>query len=373
MRVLHLIPSFLGGGAERQLSYVAPALARQGVETHVAFHRSGPNLVALRDSGVLVHRLNASSNYDPQLPLGVLRLVRHYRPDIIQSWLTQMDLIAAAVRMATPVCWILSERSSAKGYPPTLKNRLRARAALTADAIIANSHAGAEHWNTLGYSGPTAVVRNAIKVSRYELQTGPITTSLPEPYVLFAGRLAPEKNLEALIDAFAIVARRNPTTLILAGEGPLDIDVHRRINERGLTDRVILLGYVNDLPRLMRSSAAFVSLSHFEGHPNTVLEACALGVPLVVSDIQAHREFLTEDTARLVSTTDPSAAALAILSVLEQRPEAAARAAAAKAVITGLTVEAAALGHIDVYESLLRAPRRRAFSPRPIVGRSPHA
>jgi glycosyltransferase involved in cell wall biosynthesis len=98
-----------------------------------------------------------------------------------------------------------------------------------------------------------------------------------------------------------------------------------------------------------------------------VLEACALGVPLVVSDIPEHREFLTEASARLVPTSDPSVAAEAILSVLEQRPEVAARAAAAKAVVTELTVEASALGYIEVYKRLLHAPGRRGASIRPTV------
>jgi glycosyltransferase involved in cell wall biosynthesis len=311
--------------------------------------------------------MNVRSNYDPQLPLGILRLVRRLRPDIIQSWLTQMDLIAAAIRMATPSRWILSERASARAYPQTWKNRLRARAALSADAIIANSRTGVEYWESIGYSGPTAVVPNAIQVPRHELETAPAAMSIPGPYILFAGRLAPQKNLELLIDAFAIVARRNPTRLVVAGEGPLDADVRQRISDRGLTDRVMLLGYVNDLPRLIRRSMAFISLSHFEGHPNTVLEACALGVPLVVSDIPEHREFLNATSALLVPTSAPDTAAEAILSVLERRPEAVARAAAAMAVVTGLTVEAAALGYIEVYENLLRATRRRGAFIRPTV------
>jgi glycosyltransferase involved in cell wall biosynthesis len=278
-----------------------------------------------------------------------------------------MDLIAAAVQLVTPALWILSERNSADAYPPTWKNWLRARAALSADAIIANSRKGVEYWESLGYSGHTAVVRNAIQMSRYETEPGLKDPSLPDSYVLFAGRLASQKNLEAVIDAFAIVAHRNPTTLILAGEGPLDTDVRQRISDRGIADRVMLLGYVNDLPRLMRTASVFVSLSHYEGNPNTVLEACALGVPLVVSDIPEHREFLTEASARLVPTSDPSVAAEAILSVLEQRPEVAARAAAAKAVVTELTVEASALGYIEVYKRLLHAPGRRGASIRPTV------
>ena len=91
IRILHLIHSLSGGGAERQFSYLAPELARMGHNVHVAYSNEGPEKPEL--PGVVLHRLKSLSNYDPYLLWQLIRLIRHIKPDIIQTWIPQMDIL----------------------------------------------------------------------------------------------------------------------------------------------------------------------------------------------------------------------------------------------------------------------------------------
>ena len=65
MRILHLIPSFAGGGAERQLAYTAGALSDLAVDTHVGYVHGGPNLTFLEKKPVTMHQISAVGNHDP--------------------------------------------------------------------------------------------------------------------------------------------------------------------------------------------------------------------------------------------------------------------------------------------------------------------
>src|SRR5437016_1713687 len=103
MMVLHLISTLGTGGAERQLAYLASAQAARGYDVHVACLRGGPNAGRLERSGANLHLLSSSTesakggfraaHYDPRVVWRILRLILSLRPDIVQTWLEQMDVI----------------------------------------------------------------------------------------------------------------------------------------------------------------------------------------------------------------------------------------------------------------------------------------
>jgi hypothetical protein len=89
MRLLHFIPSLVQGGAQRQISYLTPELARMGHEVHLACMNLGANLPRLNESGVFMHRLLHGNKYDPFILMDLVRLIRHIKPDLMQTWLVQ--------------------------------------------------------------------------------------------------------------------------------------------------------------------------------------------------------------------------------------------------------------------------------------------
>ena len=119
MRILHLLPNLSGGGAERQFSYLAPELARMGHDVHLAYSKEGPDKPEL--PGVVLHQLKLRSNYDPYLLLQLVRLIRRIKPDIIHTWILQMDILGGIAARLNRIPWIFREPNSALAYSMTWK------------------------------------------------------------------------------------------------------------------------------------------------------------------------------------------------------------------------------------------------------------
>jgi glycosyltransferase involved in cell wall biosynthesis len=358
MRILHCIPTMGAGGAERQLAYLCAELPALGWEVHVALVAGGPNLARLRESGATVHTLRARSNYDPALPWRLWRLVRRVRPDLVQAWLSQMEILAGLVATASRIPWVLTERSSALAYPDSVRSWVRPFLARRAGAVVANSAGGVRYWEPrLRPPMALTVIPNAVPLPEIDATpaAGPDHTGLDpaREVVLYVGRFSPEKNLDALIASLPLVLRRPRTVAVLCGDGPTRAAVQTSVIGLGLADRVRLVGFVPDPWVWMKRASVLVSPSLFEGHPNAVLEAAACGCPLVVSDIPAHREFLDPDSAVLVDTRDPTALADAILGVLADPEVAARRAKSARARVESWSPAEIARRYDRIYRQTL--------------------
>src|SRR5436190_16981302 len=116
LRILHIIPTLEGGGAERQLSMLAAEQARRGHDVHVAVRRTGVHAQTTRNSGVRVHELGNLRSFDPRLFLALKCVIATVRPDIVQTWLPQMDVLGGAAIFSSRIPWIISERTSGGYY-----------------------------------------------------------------------------------------------------------------------------------------------------------------------------------------------------------------------------------------------------------------
>jgi glycosyltransferase involved in cell wall biosynthesis len=165
------------------------------------------------------------------------------------------------------------------------------------DATVVVSRDLAEHyrsaygrettWIPNGVDAPTRREPNAI-ADRWGLTTG--------SYLLFLGRLVPEKAPDLLIRAF----RRLPgdLRLVIAGGSSFTDEFVAGLEREAAGDpRVVLAGYVfgEELDELYTNAAAFVLPSFLEGLPLTLLEAASYGTPIVASDIPPHLEVVGAD------------------------------------------------------------------------------
>lgn len=363
MKILHCIPTLGTGGAERQLSYLSPELARRGHEVHVAYLNGGINLRRLGAGNVFLHLTMASSNYDPRILLSLFRLVRKIRPDLIQTWILQMDLLGGLVAKKYKIPWIIREPTSKEGWPRITKNNFRRWLGLKADAIIANSLNGEEYWQSCGFRGPRFVIPNALPLDEIE-QITPYNPEVGEEnlhkIILFAGRLEDRpKNVQKLVRALLLLPQESPFRAYLCGDGPERSSLAALVREHGLEKQILLPGVIANVWALMKRANVFVSVSHFEGRPNAVIEAMACGCPLVVSDIPAHREFLNERSSLLVNPLDVRAIARGIREVLEAPEEARARARIAKEKVADWTVPAIARQYEEAYREVVRQHNKR--------------
>jgi glycosyltransferase involved in cell wall biosynthesis len=138
------------------------------------------------------------------------------------------------------------------------------------------------------------------------------------PLLGMVGRLAPEKAHAAMIEALArLDAPGLPPHLLIAGDGPLRAATEAAAREHGVADRVHLLGARTDLPDVYRALSVLVQPSLTEGLPLVVLEAGALGVPIVASRVGAIPAVLEEGEAGvLVLAGDVRALAAAVGGLL---------------------------------------------------------
>ena len=360
MRILHLLPNLSGGGAERQFSYLAPELARMGHDVHVAYSKDGIHKPEL--PGVVRHRLKARSNYDPYVLWQLVRLIRHIKPDIIHTWILQMDVLGGMAAGLYRIPWIFREPSSALAYPLTWKNRLRVRIGSGAGAIVSNSSGGDEYWKTQLLHSRRHVISNGLPLNEINRTVAALPTGLTKleaPIVLYVGRLTSDasatKNLKTFLEALACVRQKQEVLGILCGEGPQRSELELLRDELGLDTDVHFTGHLPaaSIWALMKKASVFVSLSAYEGCPNTVMEAVACGCPLVLSDIPAHRKILAESCAFFVDPSNILQVADTIVQALCNADASIGRALIAKQKTQEWSIAEMARNYERVYKELI--------------------
>ena len=106
--------------------------------------------------------------------------------------------------------------------------------------------------------------------------------------IVGAGRLTAQKNFPLLINAFHAISNKYPDyTLEIYGDGELKTQLCELVNDLGLNEKVKFLGFVSNIKEYLQSASLFVLSSNFEGMPNGLMDAMALGVPVISTDCPA--------------------------------------------------------------------------------------
>jgi glycosyltransferase involved in cell wall biosynthesis len=167
--------------------------------------------------------------------------------------------------------------------------------------------------------------------------------------VLCVARHDRQKGLDTAIEAAAVLReRRTPVRLFIAGRaGKQTSELERLVDPRGLGKDVVLLGDRDDVPDLLAAADVFLFPSRWEGMGGSIIEAMALEVPMVLSDLAVTRE-VAGDTGEYAQPGDPVAFADALERV--QRVETAERVIRARRRFEQLfTVEVSAQGIFQLY------------------------
>lgn len=365
MIVLHLIPDMVKGGAERQLVYLATHCAQTGREVHVAYLAGTPVPDGIVEAGVHLHPILHTSNYDPMLLPRLVRLVRRLKPDIVHTWLLQMDILGGLAALLTNTPWLLREPVSGSHWAGGAKTRLRRWMGGRADAIVSNSAGGDAYWADVDPAVQRFIIGNVVPFAQILASPKVPAKSFgfPDgrPIIMSAGRLDEQKNFEIVIRGLAKVIGRIGAGVVIFGEGALRGHLETVIRDCGMEGRILLPGSVPSIWGALKSARMFASLSRYEGHPNVVLEAMACGCPLVVSDIPSHREFLDDTTAIFVERyEDPDTLAEAVLQTFADPEAASARSRAAQARLDhGYSVATISAKYEAAYEAVVARRKRR--------------
>lgn len=377
LRVLYVINGLGEGGAERSLSEMLPELVRRGVEPTVVclYRRQEGVQQQVLDGGFVVRFLPSPKLRERVRALNAI--VEERRPALIHTTIFEADLAGrlAGRRSGVPVLTTLVSTTYApiRRADPNVKP-WKLRALQLVDGWTARHWATHLHANSetvkeaavrdLGVAPERVTV---IRRSRDTMRLGQpsaerrllvrerLGVASDATLVLNVGRQKYAKGQRTLLEAAALLAPRYGDLLVLvAGRAGNLTSRLMALHERlGLGDRVRFLGHRDDVPDLLAASDVFAFPSLYEGSPGAVMEAMALDVPVVASDIPSVREVTADDSALLVPPDDATALAEAIGTVIEDPKTAWLRATRARTrFLQRFTVDQVADETMTLYERL---------------------
>lgn len=225
----------------------------------------------------------------------IKKLVDEIQPDLIHTQGIRADSLLASMKLNIP--WIMTSRNfPADDYPAkfgTVKAALMVWQHLSAmkkcQYLVTCSKTIQKKLKQVGVEG--TAIQNGVRQLHGDASAVDLYSDLARPIYISVGSLIPRKNMELLIKAFDKLPATERGSLVILGGGP-SLAVLRRISSKD----VHLVGNVANVPDYLAGADYFVSSSLSEGLPNTVLEALALGLPCILSDIESHQEIADEST-----------------------------------------------------------------------------
>jgi sugar transferase (PEP-CTERM/EpsH1 system associated) len=323
MLVVHVVHSLAIGGLENGILNLVNAPRRDQCHAVICMTGGGANRGRV-SLDVPVVELGKSEGHDVRTFSRLVRLLRRLRPDIVHSrnWAT-FDAVVAARLARVPVV-VHGEHGREFSDPEgrnLRRNRLRRFLAPLVNRFVAVSE-DLRRWLVQDVGIPASkVVRihNGVDTGCYVPgDPGPARDALDlpssRPVVGTVGRLNPVKDQAGLVRAFARVRSEYPDALlVIAGEGPCRDELRGLVVSLRIAPHVRFLGERHDVPTILRAFDVFVLPSIAEGISNTILEAMAVGLPVVATRVGGNSELVEEGvTGHLVPRSDPEALASAI-------------------------------------------------------------
>jgi glycosyltransferase involved in cell wall biosynthesis len=318
-----------------------PLLARRGIE---------PAVVCLERSGNGVEAEVVAAGFDVlflrsggplRRPLELRRIIRAKRPDVVHTVIFESDVTGRIAALGTPAKVVTSlvntsydrARVADPRVPRAKLAAVRRIDSWTARLLTHRFHAVSE---SVKCSCAAELRIPAERIAVIERGRDDKRLGAPSPERRRAARAALgiadddevivnvarhefQKGLSHLVDAIGLLRDRPRLVLLQAGRrGHTSDELGERARRTGAGDRIRFLGYRDDVPELLAAADVFVFPSIYEGLGGALIEAMALGLPIVASDIAAMREVLEPGrNALLVEPGDAAGLAAAISTLLD--------------------------------------------------------
>jgi glycosyltransferase involved in cell wall biosynthesis len=329
MKILQICSARQLGGGEKHLADLANGLARRGHAVYAALMPSSPLLAELEsvpEQNVVELPMRNSLNVASALKLA--RFVRQHQIEIVHAHVARDYPLAALAARRAGARLVLTRHVL---FP---LNRIHKITLRRTTRVIAVSQAVAEGLHVQGIFDPDKIVliHNGIDVDRFVKGKEDVASRAQgadkKLRVGMIGHLAPIKGQEDFIRAAAVICdRRDDVEFVIAGEDKSHNGEYRRslenlIDELDLNQCVRLIGWVEDVAKLLPTFDLFVSPSRSEPFGLSIVEAMAAGIPVVATLSEGAREIIDEDqTGRLVPIGDVEELARAIAEILSDPKE----------------------------------------------------
>ena len=241
---------------------------------------------------------------------------------IVISFMPIPNICCSAIQKEFNYKLILGEFNSPQleFAPDAPENKMKEKYFPNADGFVFQTEEQKDFYLYL-----TDVKKQIIPNPIEEIEVQPFVGVRKKEIVNFC-RLSAAKNIPLLISAFAQIVKKHPDySLVIYGEGPEKSEIESCILKYGLSEKVCLLPFAENVLQLVRDSAIFVSSSDREGISNSMLEAMAIGLPVVCTDCPAGgaRMFIKPyENGILVPVRDQQALAEAMIYMIEHPKDA---------------------------------------------------
>lgn len=373
IRVAQMIDSLYVGGAEKLQVTFAEAVQGRDVELTV---------ISLKDSKTVIRdeleALGVSLFVFPAQKLLQMNRIRHLyrflareRFDVLHTHLGYANVLGSILGRFAGIPVVASLHNTKireDSDHPLLAALETVGLRYGATRIVAVGHAVAQAQKGRFKGKVVEVIPNAVPVvgalsagERRDVRTE-IAGGADCHVLISVGRLEPQKGFGDLLTAFVEVHRTHPAArLAIAGIGSLRDELDAQIEALNLQDSVKMLGMRHDVPRLLAASDLFVSSSHWEGLPVSVLEAMSAGLPIVATNVGDIPQVIQDGHSGLiVSPEEPEELAQAICTLLDDPERRDAYGAAAQTHIHQTYGPAAWVDRLLALYEEVRLPRQTA-------------
>lgn len=377
-RVLVIIPSLsAAAGAEQSAAAVLPHIMAEGVEVHLAVLSTDVALLpGLINAGATFHDLSGLSF--PRRVRAIRRLAKDLRPDLVHATLFQAELPSHLALLGTRVPLLVTWASTPVDASSEPVASWKLHAVRVAQVALAHLPHVRFHAVTDGVAAAQCrslgVRRARVRVAERGRNADEYPLALPQDreaarrrlglpaaatVFLNVGRQEPPKGHVDLIRTFDSVAGELPSAvLLIAGrEGRSSAEVSAAHAASSHSDRIHLLGHRDDIADLLRAADAIVCSSYREGAAGALIEAMAVGTPIVSVRLDGLEGILEDGVnSRYVARLDLAAA---LVDVANDPDGAATRALRARELFEErFTVRGSALRLLDVYRWASRRTHR---------------
>jgi len=387
LRVLHVMPSLVGGGMESGLVQLVHASAQPGRQDGIAhavcvLRDGSDDLLAQCRSCVptwVLGKGRQNNRRDWRAWWRLRQVIRSFGPNVVHARSTGAWFDAAAATLGRKNVRLLLAFHGRTDLSPVgwRRRQLNRWATRRAHAVLAVSRESArmmrQDWGVALRKLRT--IPDGVNTGEFQPAEGPeevrrirrqLDLQEKDHLAICVARLVPIKGIDLLLRAWRQVSMVDRSArLLIVGDGPLRGPLEQQAEELACNSTVRFLGHRRDVPQLLRAADLFVLASRYEGTNNAVQQAMATGLPVVACRVGGMPELLTPDrTGWLVPPEAPDRLAETILAALlhkldRQRIGQAAREAALKDFDLDTWVNR----YASLYRELAARPRLPAEPP----------
>lgn len=284
MKLLFYINSLVHGGAERVMSQLANQFAEKGFATVFVTSFKEKNEYPL-DSRVKRISIENEQIIQSKIMRNYTRIkklrciIKQEKPDVVISFMQEPNFRSILATCGMPIKNVVSVRNTPETEYAGIVGKIVGKIILPfADGCVFQTEE-AKLWFPKRLQKKSKIIYNAVEKSFFQQKYE------PQNDIIAIGRLSDQKNHKMLIQAFSKIAAKYPNVALkIFGQGPLRQELNQLIEQLDLKERVFLMGVTSNVPQQLSKAKLFVLSSNYEGMPNCLMEAMAVGVPCISTD-----------------------------------------------------------------------------------------